>query len=231
MCNEGRNILELRGFTKKLQKNKKTTIARVLSTFSRQRKNGKFIVFENIDLKLKYGEVLGVKGVNGAGKSVFLKTLVGIYSADGGSQALAERPVSLFEFGQGIETEFLVKDLIDLYFASLGLDFSKENYRVVYDFAELSKEANTRVRDLSKGMIQRIIFSISKLDCGKLILMDELLSGVDADFKTKATNHLCEMKKLGKTLIIASHDESLLEQISDKYLILKGAGVHQLISA
>jgi len=187
-------------------------------------KHQKAEVFEavkHVSYDVKKGEILGIIGKNGSGKSTMLKAIAGIFSPDSGTIDLKGHSVSLLSIGVGFQREMSGRENILL--SGMLLGFSEKEIREKMDsiiaFAELGKFIDMPVKTYSSGMYSKLAFSITAILETDIMLIDEVLSVGDERFKKKSYN---KMKSLisneDRTVIIVSHSISTLQELCDKVM-------------
>ena len=187
-------------------------------------KKNKVDVFEavkNVSFKVEKGEILGLIGKNGSGKSTMLRAIAGIFSPNSGSIDLHGNSVSLLAIGVGFQTELTGRENILLSGMLLGFteEQIKEREQEIIDFSELGKFIDQPVRTYSSGMHSKLAFSITAILNTDIILIDEVLSVGDARFKKKS---YAKMKELisdeDRTVVIVSHEAKTIRELCDKVL-------------
>ena len=182
-----------------------------------------FEAVKNVSFKLKKGEILGLIGKNGSGKSTTLKAIAGIFSPNSGKIDLHGNTISLLSIGVGFQTELSGRENIML--SGMLLGFSEEEIKAhmdeIIEFSELGKFIDAPVRTYSSGMHSKLAFSITAILETDIILIDEVLSVGDAKFKKKSFN---KMKQLindkDRTVIIVSHSNETISSLCNKVLWL-----------
>ena len=180
-----------------------------------------FQAVKNVSFKVEKGEILGLIGKNGSGKSTMLRAIAGIFSPNSGTINLHGHSVSLLSIGVGFQKELSGRDNILL--SGMLLGFSEEQIREHMDeiiqFSELGKFIGAPVRTYSSGMHSKLAFSITAVLETDIILIDEVLSVGDSRFKKKS---YAKMKKLisdtNRTVVIVSHDMKTIRDLCSKVL-------------
>ena len=168
-----------------------------------------FEAVKGISFKVKKGEILGIVGKNGSGKSTMLRAIAGIFSPNSGSIDLHGHSVSLLSIGVGFQQELTGRENILLSGMLLGFSEKDITERIdeIVEFSELGEFIDKPVRTYSSGMYSKLAFSITAILETDIILIDEVLSVGDVRFKRKSYN---KMKQLitdkDRTVIIVSHD-------------------------
>lgn len=178
---------------------------------------------KNVSFSVPKGEILGIVGKNGSGKSTMLRAIAGIFSPDSGIIDLHGNSVSLLSIGVGFQKKLTGRENILL--SGMLLGFSEEHVRSKMDeiitFANLGKFIDMPVKTYSSGMHSKLAFSITAILEADIMLIDEVLSVGDAKFKKKSYN---KMKQLisndDRTVIIVSHSSQTLKELCTSILWL-----------
>ncbi|MGL4981569.1 MAG: ABC transporter ATP-binding protein [Treponemataceae bacterium] len=171
-----------------------------------------FQALEDVSFSIEQGEVIGIIGKNGAGKSTILKVISGILEPTTGSIETFGKIAPMLELGSGFDPDLSGAENIFLNGAILGLSKAllKEKYNEIIEFSELGNFINNPIRTYSSGMVARLAFSIAVLVNPDIMIVDEILSVGDADFQKKSLNRMMQLMKGGTTVIFVSHS---LDQI------------------
>lgn len=196
---------------------KKTSIRQSLLSFKRHKADN-FVAVKGISFYVREGEILGIIGKNGSGKSTTLNALAGIFSPDSGTIDLKGHSISLLSIGVGFQKEMTGRENIIL--SGMLLGFSEDQVRAkeeeIIEFAELGKFIDMPVRTYSSGMYSKLAFSITAILETDIMLIDEVLSVGDQKFKKKSYK---KMKSLisnkDRTVVIVSHNISTLNELCD----------------
>ena len=214
---EEKHAIEVTDLVISYQNLKKTSIKKNLLHFRRQ-KADRFVAVKGISFYVREGEILGIIGKNGSGKSTTLNALAGIFSPDSGTIDLKGHSISLLSIGVGFQREMTGRENIVL--SGMLLGFSEEEVRAkeeeIVEFAELGEFIDMPVRTYSSGMYSKLAFSITAILETDIMLIDEVLSVGDQKFKKKS---YAKMKSLisnkDRTVIIVSHSLETLEELCD----------------
>jgi lipopolysaccharide transport system ATP-binding protein len=156
-----------------------------------------FWALRDINLEVKQGEVLGIIGRNGAGKSTFLKVLTGITDPTEGWADIQGRIGSLLEVGTGFHMELSGRENVFMNGALLGL--SRQEIRRRFDdivaFAEVEAFIDTAVKHYSTGMYMRLAFAVAAHLDPEILIVDEVLAVGDAQFQRKCLGKMQEVSK------------------------------------
>lgn len=174
-----------------------------------------------VSFEVKQGEILGITGKNGSGKSTMLRALANIFSADEGSIDLHGHSVSLLAIGVGFKPELSGRENIMLSGMLLGFSEKEimERMDEIIEFAGLGSFIDMPVRTYSSGMHSKLAFSITAVLETDIMLIDEVLSVGDEKFKKKS---YAKMKSLisqrNRTVVIVSHNLKTLEDLCDRVM-------------
>lgn len=174
-----------------------------------------------ISFSIKKGEILGLIGRNGSGKSTLLRAIAGIFTIDKGIIDLHGNSVSLLAIGVGFQKELTGRENILL--SGMLLGFTETEIRAreneIIEFSELGDFIDKPVRTYSSGMYSKLSFAITAILETDIILIDEILSVGDANFKKKSYNKMKELiQQKDKTVVIVSHDRKIIMDLCDSVL-------------
>lgn len=190
--------------------------------FSAQRRvgGGRFWALEEVSLTLRRGERLGVIGRNGAGKSTLLRVLAGILRPDRGTVTRKPVSVQLLALALGFVPYLTGRDNAVLSGLMLGLRRRdiRDRLEAIKDFSELGDFFDQPIATYSSGMVMRLGFSVAIQVNPDVLLIDEVLSVGDAEFKEKSGLALRERINDGRAVVLVSHDETQIASICDRVL-------------
>ena len=160
----------------------------VTKMLKRQVEYKDFWALKNVSFDVKRGEVIGLIGRNGAGKSTILKIISGILKPTEGSVYRGGGIVPMLELGSGFDYDLTGKENIYLNGAVLGYskEFLESRYNDILEFSELGEFINTPIRNYSSGMLMRLAFSIATVVNPEILIVDEILSVGDENFQKKS---------------------------------------------
>ena len=187
----------------------------------KRNKKSVFKAVKGISFEVEEGEILGIIGKNGSGKSTTLKAIGGIFSPDSGTIDLKGHKASLLAIGVGFVKDLSGRENIML--SGLLLGFTEEHVKSkmqeIIDFSELEQFIDKPVRVYSSGMYSKLAFSITAVLETEIMLIDEVLSVGDEKFKKKS---LKKMKELindeSRTVLIVSHSIPTLRKLCTKVM-------------
>ena len=177
---------------------------------------GKAVVLRDISLDIAAGEIVGVLGPSGAGKTTLVKAIIGMNAAASGSVTVFGRAIpsirAIPDIGYMAQNDALYDDLtaIDnlLFFGSLfgvhGRD-ALDRARRLLEFVGLEGDAKKAVRDFSGGMKRRLSLSIALMHEPKLLILDEPTVGIDPLLRRRFWEKFCGLREEGRTLLVTTH--------------------------
>lgn len=181
-----------------------------------------FIALNDVSFDVNKGDILGIVGFNGAGKSTMLKILAGVLKPSKGKVVVNGSVAPLIEVGAGFDPELTAKENIFLNGAILGhsREFLQAHFEEIIEFAELERFVNVPVKNFSSGMYARLGFAIATVVQPDILIVDEVLSVGDFHFQEKCEKRIRSMIDTGTTIIIVSHDIGMVERLCNKVLWL-----------
>ena len=192
------------------------------SLFSlRKVKQEVFQAVRNVSFEVPEGQILGITGKNGSGKSTMLRAIAGIFSADSGEIDLHGHSVSLLAIGVGFKNDLSGRENILL--SGMLLGFTKEEILQkmpdIIEFAGIGNFIDMPVRTYSSGMHSKLAFSISAILETEIMLIDEVLSVGDQKFRKKSYAKMKELiSNRDRTVVIVSHNMNMLEDLCDQII-------------
>ena len=182
-----------------------------------------FEAAKGVSFEIPEGKILGIVGRNGSGKSTMLRAIAGIFSPDKGKIDLHGNTVSLLSIGVGFNKKLTGYE--NIYLSGMLLGFSeeqiKEKEKEIIDFADIGNFIYKPVKMYSSGMYSKLAFAITAILETDIMLIDEVLSVGDTQFKNKSYNKMKELISDEKrTVIIVSHSSATLAELCDEVLWL-----------
>ncbi len=181
-----------------------------------------FWALRGVSFSLRRGEVLGVIGRNGAGKSTMLKVMARVLHPTTGRVVMRGRIAPLLELGGGFHPELTGRENVFLNLALLGLTRreSESLFDSIVDFAEIHDFINAPLRTYSTGMVARLGFSVATSVRPDILLVDEVLSVGDTRFQEKCLERMFSFQSQGTTIVFVSHSLATVESFCDRVLWL-----------
>lgn len=220
------NIIEVKNVSMKfnLMEEKVDTIKDyILKIIKGQMLYNEFSALTDVSFQVKKGDILGIIGFNGAGKSTMLKILAGVLKPTAGEVVVRGSVAPLIEVGAGFDPELTARENIFLNGAILGhrREFLKEHFQEIIDFAELNQFVDVPVKNFSSGMYARLGFSIATIVKPDILIVDEVLSVGDYRFQEKCEDRIRKMILGGTTVLLVSHDLNLVKNICNQVVFLQ----------
>lgn len=183
---------------------------------------------KSLNFELKKGEVLGIVGKNGAGKSTILKLLSKVTKPTTGSISINGKIASLLEVGTGFHEELTGRENIFLNGAILGMNKKeiKSKLNQIISFSGCNKYIDTPVKRYSSGMKVRLAFSVAAHLDPDILIVDEVLAVGDIEFQEKCLGKMKEVSGLGRTIIFVSHDMGAIKSLCDRCIVLNKGEIH-----
>lgn len=177
-----------------------------------------FLALDDVSFQVCRGDIFGLVGFNGAGKSTILKILAGVLRPSAGRVAVHGSIAPLIEVGAGFDPELTARENVYLNGAILGHShaYLAEHFDDIIDFAELRDFVNVPVKNFSSGMYARLGFAIATEVRPDILIVDEVLSVGDYRFQEKCTKRIQSMIKEGTTVIIVSHEIKIIKKMCNR---------------
>lgn len=206
----------------------RTLRSRLLGKAAPQRE--RIPVLNDVSFRLEPGEIVGIIGRNGAGKSTMLKVLAGIFAPDSGRVELGGRVASLLDLGAGFHPELTGTENVFLNASLLGMERREIERKLdsVFEFAELERAREMQIKTYSAGMVLRLAFSVAVALDPQIFLLDEIIGVGDLAFQQKSFGRILEMKAEGKTILFVSHNLSIVRYFAEKVMWLEDGRVEGL---
>lgn len=178
-----------------------------------------FRALDDVSFTVRKGDVFGILGTNGSGKSTMLKIIAGVLEPTEGSCAIHGNIAPLIELGAGFDMELTARENIFLNGALLGYSrkFIEQHFDEIVDFAEIEKFLDMPMKNYSSGMVARIAFAIATVIVPEILIVDEVLSVGDFMFQQKCEQRITKLiKEYGVTVLIVSHNNDQIERLCNK---------------
>lgn len=179
-----------------------------------------FFSLNNVSFTINKGDVVGLIGRNGSGKSTILKIISGIIKPTKGRVNVYGNIVPMLELGSGFDMDLTGKENIFLNGAILGYseNFLNDKYEEILEFSELGEFINSPIRNYSSGMMMRLAFSIATVVKPDIMIVDEILAVGDEKFQEKSFQRMQELMSGGTTVVIVSHSLEQIRGICNKVI-------------
>lgn len=181
----------------------------------------------NINLHIEHGDRVGIIGHNGAGKSTLLRVLTGIYEPIQGEITVQGKVTALLNVMMGLDTESTGFENIVICGILNGLTFEaiEANKKAIAQFTDLGDYLSMPIRTYSSGMQLRLAFAIATSIAPEILILDEVVGVGDSQFIDKARERLKNIIDTSKIVIVASHDQDIIDSICNKVIVMDAGNV------
>lgn len=200
----------------------------VLQTENLTKRFGEVTAVKNLSISIARGQVFGFLGPNGSGKTTTISCVLGLLSSTSGKVQLFGEPwraESLRRVGvvmdlHGFYPNFSGRDNVRI-FGELTGPVSADRVNEVLKLVGLADRASSKFRTYSMGMKQRLAVALALLNDPELLILDEPTNGMDPEGIVEIRNLIIDLNRKGKTILLASHLLSEVEQVCTHLAILK----------
>jgi lipopolysaccharide transport system ATP-binding protein len=192
-------------------------------TINNRKKKRRILAINNCSFDLKKGEILGLLGKNGCGKTTLLKIISNVTKPTSGEVKIRGKVSSFLEVGAAFNSELTGIENIYLYASifKIGKNEIKKKLSKILDFAEISDDLlNTPIKRYSSGMYLKLAMASSFFVEADILILDEVLSVGDENFRRKCINKIFELKRKNKTVIFVSHNLDMVRKVCDRVLVM-----------
>jgi ABC-type polysaccharide/polyol phosphate transport system ATPase subunit len=185
---------------------------------------------KDVSFSVDAGEFFGIFGPNGSGKSTLLRILAGIYVPDTGSVRVKGLLSPFIELGVGFNPELNARDNIRINATLSGLTSREldKKFERIFEFSELERFVDQKLKNYSSGMLLRLAYSIAIQIPFDVLLLDEVLAVGDESFQQKCFATFERFKAEGKTVVLVTHDLTLLSRFCERVLLLESGVVSSI---
>lgn len=223
-----KKVVELKNVTLEYSQTKSFSIKKLfLSKYEREKVSKESNTFRkaalnNVSMTLYEGDIVGIVGRNGAGKSSLCKILSGVFAPTSGEFYSEVEIGALLTLGSFFARELSGIDNIYLAGALLGKNKKEIEGQIegIIDFSELGESINKPVETYSSGMVSRLAFSIATSFRNDILIIDEVLSVGDKHFRKKCLDRMTEIIKKSKLIIIVSHSDHDIRSMCNRAIYL-----------
>jgi ABC-2 type transport system ATP-binding protein len=190
---------------------------------------GDLVAVDHLSFEVEQGEIFGLLGPNGAGKTTSIRVIMDILQPDQGTVTVLGRPpgqakgrVGYLPEERGLYRNLKVLDML-VYLAELkGMPRSTARERATHLLQKINLEdwATRKVRDLSRGMQQRLQFVASLVHDPEVLFLDEPFQGLDPVNVERIKDFIAELHHEGKTIVLSTHQMNLVEALCDRILLI-----------
>jgi ABC-2 type transport system ATP-binding protein len=186
-----------------------------------------FTALQKVSFTVAPGEVLAVLGKNGAGKSTLLKVLARVLPPTAGTVSISGNIAPMIELGAGFHPEMTGAENVKFYSALLGRDLKLVETRIsaICEWAGVSDHMHLPLRTFSSGMVARLAFAVATDQSADILLIDEVLSVGDIEFKSKSADRMRQLIFGGAAVVLVSHDLSAVRELATKAIWIEAGKV------
>ena len=186
-----------------------------------------FYALNDVSFEIKKGEIVGIVGKNGSGKSTILKIITGVLTPTSGKVTVNGRISALLELGAGFNPEYTGME--NIYFQGNLMGFEREEMeakvQAILDFAEIGDFIHQPVKNYSSGMFARLAFAVAINVEPEILIVDEALAVGDMVFQAKCMAKMTTLMESGATVLFVSHDTHSVKTLCQKAVFLNDGGV------
>lgn len=199
----------------------------VTSMFTRRQKYEDLEVLRDVTFSVPKGQMFGIVGRNGAGKTSLLRIISGVYKPDSGAVRVNGTLTPFLSLGVGFMGELTASDNIVQYGLLLGFSKKEISGRIpdVIEYAELGGFEDTKIKKFSAGMYSRLAFATAMQVDPDILMIDESIQVGDVAFQKKCLDSIARFRKRGKTVILVTHDMGQVRQHCDSAVLIEGGTV------
>lgn len=202
----------------------KSEVKRILSWFNLAKKpKEKREILKDVSFSVIPGEVVGIVGSNGAGKSSLLKIIAGTLYQTNGEVVVNGSVSAILELGMGFHPELSGRQNAINTAQLMGHTIGEDQVSIsdIENFADIGEYFDLPVRSYSSGMQVRVAFAVATAFRPDLLIIDEALSVGDASFQRKCFRKIEEFQKKGTAMLFVSHDIETVKRICSKAIFIK----------
>jgi ABC-type polysaccharide/polyol phosphate transport system ATPase subunit len=184
-------------------------------------------VLDGVSVDVRRGEALGIMGRNGSGKSTLLKIMCGVFLPDQGRVTTRAAITPILELGVGWNPELDAVDNVLLIGSVMGLSLQqiRRSMDGILAFAELERFANLKLMHYSSGMSARLGYAVAFQAVREVLVLDEIFAVGDAGFRERCEERYWQLRSLGHTVIVVSHDPRIIAEFCDRAVLLEGGHI------
>jgi len=177
-----------------------------------------FWALHDVDLTIYAGEVFGIIGKNGAGKSTMLKVISRVMRPTEGRVVVYGKIAPLLELGAGFHPELTGRENVFLNGSLLGYSRLEMNacFQSILDFSELHDFIDAPIRTYSSGMYARLGFAVATAHQPDILIIDEILGVGDEAFQKKCADRIAQFRENGTTILVVSHSMDTIGKICQR---------------
>lgn len=197
-------------------------ISRLFSPRREIENKDEFWALQSVTFNLRAGECLGLTGPNGAGKSTILKLIAQVTAPDSGEVNSFAGVAPLIEVGAGFHQDLTGRQNIYMNGTIIGIPLAeiRQQMESIITFSELGEFIDTPVKKYSSGMYLKLAVAIAFHSPAKVLLVDEILSVADHEFRQKCLERIGQFCASGGGTLLVSHDQRILDAVTSRVIRL-----------
>lgn len=194
----------------------------LLSVHDACKKFGNKNVLQGINIELYKGDIYGLIGANGVGKTTFIKSITGLLNLDSGVIKMSDNiRIGIVLDQNGLYSQLSGKQNIELYIRMYG-EYDERKVSNMFDLIELNNEKNDKVYKYSKGMKRRLVLGRTLLCDPNLLILDEPFDGLDISSQITMIRCLKDWVKQGdRCILYTSHNVNEIQMMCNKIGFIK----------
>ena len=216
------NVIEIKNISKIYNLYNKPSDRLKEALFSRKSRHTEFAALNDVSFNVNKGEILGIIGKNGSGKSTILKIITSVLTPTSGECIVNGKIAALLELGAGFNMEYT--GIENIYLNGQMIGFSKDEMdkklQDIIDFADIGEHIYQPVKTYSSGMFARLAFSVAISVDPDILIVDEALSVGDVFFQNKCYRRFEEFRERGKTILFVTHDMGSVIRYCNRCVLL-----------
>lgn len=216
------NVIEIKNISKIYNLYNKPSDRLKEALLSRKSRHTEFAALNDVSFNVNKGEILGIIGKNGSGKSTILKIITSVLTPTSGECIVKGKIAALLELGAGFNMEYT--GIENIYLNGQMIGFSKDEMdkklQDIIDFADIGEHIYQPVKTYSSGMFARLAFSVAISVDPDILIVDEALSVGDVFFQNKCYRRFEEFRERGKTILFVTHDMGSVIRYCNRCVLL-----------
>ena len=194
-----------------------------IKILKRQLMYTEFKALDNVSFSISRGEVVGLVGLNGSGKSTMLKIIAGVMKPTSGSVSVKGSIAPLIEVGAGFNGDLSGRENIFLngYLLGFSKEYINEHLEEIIEFSELGEFIDVPLKNYSSGMKARLGFSIATTVKPQILIVDEVLAVGDFKFQEKCQKRIPDMMENNTTVLFVSHSINQVRKLCTRCIWLE----------
>lgn len=181
-----------------------------------------YYALDEVSFEVGKGEIVGIIGRNGSGKSTILKILTGVLNQTSGTVTVSGKVAALLELGAGFNMEYTGMKNIYLNAAMMRVSREEIEKKIpdILAFANIGDFINQPVKTYSSGMFVRLAFAVAIHVEPDILIVDEALAVGDTRFQMKCMDKFMDFMERGKTILFVTHDVNAVKRFCNRAIWL-----------